>query len=221
MGPAGGGAPGEVLAGPVAVCVDRPVLSLDRPFTYELPEELGAGVGSLVRVPFHGRTVRGWVLGPAEEVPPRVLPVRAVLSPVRFFDERLLALFRWMSERYVAPLAAVIARSHPPRVASEEEGWRALDGPATEDVPAPPSPARLDGYRGGPELLAAAGGGSGAFVLRPAPDGEAGAAVELVGACLAGGRRAIVLVPEAAPLPATARAVLDAFPGRALAFVGG
>ena len=40
-----------VLSGPVAVCVDRPLLSLDRAFTYQLPGELGAQVGSLVRVP--------------------------------------------------------------------------------------------------------------------------------------------------------------------------
>ena len=44
-----------VLDGPVAVCIDRPLLSLDRPFTYLLPPELEAGVGSLVQVPFHGR----------------------------------------------------------------------------------------------------------------------------------------------------------------------
>src|SRR5581483_10309452 len=112
---------GPTLSGPVDVCVDRPVLSLDRPFTYDLPEELGAGVGSLVRVPFHGGLVRGWVLGPAERVPPRTLKVRRAVTPVRFFDEPTLELLRWVSERYVAPLAAVIARSHPPRVAAVEE----------------------------------------------------------------------------------------------------
>src|SRR5581483_303336 len=37
------------------------------------------------------------------------------------FDEPTLELLRWVSERYVAPLAAVIARSHPPRVAAVEE----------------------------------------------------------------------------------------------------
>ena len=232
MDRAGGAGPGEVLAGPVAVCVDRPVLALDRPFTYELPPELGAGVGSLVRVPFHGKLVRGWVLGPAQEVPPRVLAVRGVVSPIRFFDERLLALFRWMSERYVAPLAAVIARSHPPRVASEEAGW-APDrrgaspsaGHGVEGVGHAPDGAAggvgLAAYRGGAEMLASVRGGRGGYVLRPAPDGEAAAAVELVAACLAGGRQAIVLVPEAEPLPATARAVLEAFGGRARAFVGG
>jgi primosomal protein N' len=107
----------STLAGPVAVCVDRPVLSLDRPFTYELPEELGAGAGSLVQVPFHGRLVRGWVLGPTGDLPERVLPVKKLVSPVRFFDERRLELFGWMRERYVTPLATVIDRAVPPRVA--------------------------------------------------------------------------------------------------------
>ena len=39
-------APTQVLSGPVSVCIDRPLLALDRPFTYDLPRELGAGVGS-------------------------------------------------------------------------------------------------------------------------------------------------------------------------------
>ena len=56
------------LDGPVAVCIDRPLLSLDRPFTYMLPQEFEAGVGSLVQVPFHGRSIRGWVLGPSDVV---------------------------------------------------------------------------------------------------------------------------------------------------------
>ena len=110
----------EILAGPVAVCVDRSVLSLDRSFTYELPEALGAGVGSLVQVPFHGKLVRGWVLGPTEDLPKRMLPVKKVVSPIRFFDRRMLEVLRWVAERYVAPLAAVIGASSPPRVASEE-----------------------------------------------------------------------------------------------------
>ena len=78
------------LSGPVGVCVDRPLLSLDRPFTYDLPAELGAGVGSLVQVPFHGRATRGWVLGPIEDLPERMLEIKKVVSPVRFFDERRL-----------------------------------------------------------------------------------------------------------------------------------
>jgi primosomal protein N' (replication factor Y) len=215
--------PARVLAGPVSVCVDRPLLSLDRAFTYDLPAELEAGVGSLIQVPFHGRATRGWVLGPAEVEPRRTLEVRKRVSPVRCFDEPGLELLRWVSERYVAPLAAVIARALPPRVASEEQERRGAVG----TVPAPVMPDEdravptIGGYLGGPELLGAIGSGRGAFVVRPAPEDEQSAAVDAVRACLAGGRRAIVLVPESDPAPATATAVIEAFGDRAVAFLGG
>ncbi|MGZ5349491.1 MAG: primosomal protein N' family DNA-binding protein [Actinomycetota bacterium] len=209
----------EVLAGPVAVCVDRPILSLDRAFTYELPAELGAGVGSLVQVPFHGRAVRGWVLGPTEDLPARMLAVKKAVSPERVFDEELLDLARWVSERYVAPLAAVLGRLAPPRVAAEEGLDRGAPGAV---VGPPPTPAVLASYRGGPELLAGAGRGRFApAVLRPAPEHEVAATVELVGATLAAGRRAIVVVPEATPVPATAAAIVEAFGDRAALYLGG
>ena len=217
--PVGGAA---VLAGRVGVCVDRPLLSLDREFTYELPSELGAGVGSLVQVPFHGRATRGWILGPTQDEPQRILEVRKAVSPARAFDERGLELLRWVSERYVAPLAAVIARAVPPRVVAEEEGrhgvvgWqRGPDASVTLDA------RPLTEYGGGGELAAGAREGSGAFVMRPAPEDEQAVCVETVAACLAGGRRAIVLVPESVPLPATAAAVRDTVGDRAAALVGG
>jgi primosomal protein N' (replication factor Y) len=219
------GSSAETLSGPVDVCVDRPLLSLDRPFTYELPGELQAGVGSLVQVPFHGRTTRAWVLGPAAVAPPGMLPVAKVVSPVRSFDDRGLALLRWVSERYVSPLAAVIARAIPPRVASEEAavpaaGSRASPGPARRGPP-PREGGPLAGYRGGEDLLRATADGAGSFSLRPAPEDEQRCAVEAVQACLASGRRAVVLVPEAAPVPATASAIRDAIGDRAVLFLGG
>jgi primosomal protein N' (replication factor Y) len=45
--------------------------------------------------------------------------------------------------------------------------------------------------------------------------------VDAVAACLAAGRRAIVLVPEASPLPATVTALVEAFGERVGRFVGG
>ena len=210
----------NTLSGPVAVCVDRPVLSLDRPFTYDLPEELAAGVGSLVQVPFHGRHVRGWVLGPTDDVPVRMLRVRRVISPVPAFDESRLELFRWMRERYLAPLATVIERAVPPRVAGEE------GTPAAPGGLGPPAPhdgtASLPSYRNGPSLLeAVASRARGTFVLRPAPAEEAAVAVECVGAALRSGRSAVVIVPEAEPLPATAGALVRAFGDAVGLFVGG
>ena len=230
--------------------MDRPLLALDRPFTYALDEELSAALGSLVQVPFHRRPVRGWVLGPTDDLPARMLRVRKVVSPVRFFDQDMLSLLKWMSERYVAPLASVIARSVPPRVASEEHGVESSNGAlgpagpgrllkhprfaslaaelATD--PAPPAfaplrppldPPLLPGYLGGTELREAVSAGSGSFVVRPAPEHEQALAVEAVRATLGSGRTAVVLVPEAEPVPATARALLDAFGESVALFLGG
>jgi primosomal protein N' (replication factor Y) (superfamily II helicase) len=209
------------LGSPVAVCIDRPVLSLDRPFTYLLPADLEAGVGSLVQVPFHGRLIRGWVLGSSESFGTRMLSVKKVVSPVRFFDEGMLDLLRWVSERYVAPLAAVIGRAVPPRVASEEVGVGGWAGARRGGGgPTPPSDL-FSSYRNGDVLSGALGSGAGTFVVRPAPEDEVAVAVEAVRGCLAGKRRAIVLVPEAVPVPATAAAILEAFGDRVGMFIGG
>lgn len=183
-------------------------------------------MGSLIQVPFHGRAVRGWVLGTTDDIPRQMLPVRKVVSPVRFFDPQMLELLRWVSERYVAPLASVIARSYPPRVASEEAVHQGGRGVAPLAGPSPTplrdaTPAMLPAYENGAELLATLGAGAGTFVLRPAPEDEVGVAVECVGAALAAGRAAIVLVPDADPLPATAAAIRDAFGDAVAMFLGG
>ncbi len=167
--------------------------------------------------------MRGWITGTSAEHPPRLLPVSGLVSPVPRFDEELLALARWVSERYVAPLAAVLGRLAPPRVASEETA--VVPPPArgaTAGSLALPRP--LTTYAGGPELLAAIGRrdpGPRAFVLRPAPEDEQDLAVEAVAACLASGRTALVLVPEAEPVPATAAAIERAFGERCARFLGG
>lgn len=208
---------GEILSGPVAICVDRPLLSLDRPFTYELDGDLGGGLGSLVQVPFHGRLVRGWVLGRTDDVPERMLRVRRVVSPVRQFDASLLELCRWVSERYVAPLASVIVRSHPPRVVSEDARPGVIDNSPHVDV----RTDVLAGYLNGDALAAALRDGAGTFVLRNAPGEEAMIAVECIERALAAGRTAILVVPEIDPMPATVVAVLDAFADGVACFFGG
>lgn len=207
----------EILSGPVAICVDRPLLSLDRPFTYELDGDLGGGVGSLVQVPFHGRLVRGWVLGRTDDVPERMLRVRRVVSPVRQFDASMLELCRWVSERYVAPLASVIVRSHPPRVASED----ARPGDAHETPHVDVRSEALAGYANGDALAAALRDGTGTFVVRNAPGEEAAIAVGCVAGARAAGKTAILIVPEVNPIPATVAAVLDAFGDGVACFFGG
>ena len=203
---------------PVDVAVLVPRLELDRPFTYRLPERVSDVTGHLVSVPFHGRTVHGYVLGPAANAPARVLPVRRVLSSVPVLNAAGLDLARWLSRRYVVPLATAIAAMHPPRVAGEEE---ARPEPAGGPTPRPTLRRVLEILERGSDLLQAVREDQGAFVVRTLPDEEGAACAQAVEACLDGGREAVVVVPEAEPLPATARMVLDAFGDAAVAFVGG
>ncbi len=157
------------------------------------------------------------MLGPAEDRPGRLLPVRRVLSKVPVFDDRILRLARWMSERYVVPLSLAIGVTHPPRVASEE---RARGPSEPSGRTAPPSEV-LHRYDGGSELMEACRSGSGRFAVRPLPGEEGSACLEAVVACLAGERGAVVVVPEAEPLPATARLVAEALGDLVLVYVGG
>jgi primosomal protein N' (replication factor Y) len=78
-----------------------------------------------------------------------------------------------------------------------------------------------DGYVNGPQLLGDLRDGSGTYVVRSAPGEEGALAVECVGAALAAGRTAVVLVPEVDPLPATVRGVVDAFGDDVVCFFGG
>ena len=58
-------------------------------------------------------------------------------------------------------------------------------------------------------------------MVRPAPEDEQALVVEAVRACVEGGRRALVLVPEASPRPATTTALVEAFGDRVCVFAGG
>jgi primosomal protein N' (replication factor Y) len=152
-----------------------------------------------------------------------MLAVRKLVSRIRSFDERSLALYRRMSQRYVAPLATVIGRAVPPRVASEELERRPAHRRqgVPEGLGTPLGTPVVGDYRNGPRLLDSLRAGSGAFVVRPGPADEASVAVACVGAAIAGGRTAVVIVPDADPIPATAAAIADAFGDDAVLFLGG
>jgi primosomal protein N' (replication factor Y) len=77
-------------------------------------------------------------------------------------------------------------------------------------------------YRNGEALREAIRGRSSAvFRLRPVPELEHTTVVAAVARTLASGRRALVLVPESSPVPATAHALSDAFGDRVRLFLGG
>jgi primosomal protein N' (replication factor Y) len=179
-------------------------------------------VGSYVRFRFHGKLTRGWVLGPTDDIPPRTLPVMRAVSPVRFFDASMLGLARWVAERYVTPLASVLGALSPPRVAGEDGGW-APDRRSPVARPAVTVPPVLHGYANGRELLGSIEGvgGAQAWSLRPAPEDETAVVVDLVERTLRTRRRAIVVVPDADPVPFTATEVARVFGDRVGMLIGG
>jgi len=95
--------------------------------TYRLPAALKevARVGCLVRVPAKRRSVTGYLLGPAREVPDVTLrAVNAVLDPLPRFGPELVPLFRWLADYYQYPLGEALDHLIP--------GGAASGGPRTE-----------------------------------------------------------------------------------------
>ena len=90
-------------------------LPLRQTFTYGIPDALADRVraGSQVQVPFRGRSRRGVVVAVAAESDlEKVHEIASVLG-VPPVSAHLLALARWISEYYIAPLGMVLAASLP------------------------------------------------------------------------------------------------------------
>ena len=184
---------------PVArVAVDSPLPHLDRPFDYLVPAELSDVVrpGCRVRVRFAGRLIDGWVLQrlDATEHDGRLAFLERGVGDLPVLTPDTAALFRAVAERWAGSFADVIRLAVPPRHARAEAA--ALPEPA----PPPPAPAP-DGwtaYRAGPAFLTAITAGRAARAVWNALPGEDWPVriAQAVRACLAGGRGALVVVPD-------------------------
>ena len=92
------------------------VAALERAFDYVVPEQLAADVrvGTMVRVPLHGRRVGGWVV--ADNVTP---PARIRLQQVAKVTgwgppASLVDLARWAGWWWAGPVRAVLRAASPP-----------------------------------------------------------------------------------------------------------
>ena len=103
-------------AGPLAARVVPDVSGLDKEFDYLVPEQLRdqVRVGTLVRVPLHGRRVGGWVvaLGATTVEPAKLKPIAKVTGHGPSAD--LVELARWAAHRWCGPLRAVLTSASPP-----------------------------------------------------------------------------------------------------------
>ncbi|WP_405565730.1 primosomal protein N' [Streptomyces phaeochromogenes] len=197
---------------PVArVLVDKGVLHLDRYFDYAVPEELDADAqpGVRVRVRFGagrhrvregrregGGLIDGYLIERLAEsdYSGPLAALAQVVSPEPVLSEELLGLARAVADRYAGSLADVLQLAVPPRNA------RAEQKPSPEPLPVPEAPgvgswARYS--RGAAFVESLAGGGAPRAVWNALPGpGWAEELARAVGATLASGRGALVVVPD-------------------------
>ncbi|HWC11381.1 MAG TPA: hypothetical protein VG455_09180, partial [Acidimicrobiales bacterium] len=92
------------------------VAAIDRPLDYSVPARLDGGVrvGSVVRVPLHGRRVRGWVVGRAAE-PETDRPLQAVAKVTGWGPPPdLVELAEWAAWRWAGPRVTFLRAASPP-----------------------------------------------------------------------------------------------------------
>ena len=109
--------PGRLSLTTVArVVPDLPTFAVDAGFAYAVPDRLDdtIAIGSIVRVPLGGRTVRGYVIGLSKGSAEGLREVRAVSGAQPVFRPALLNTLRWSAQHYVAPLSVLLGRSGPP-----------------------------------------------------------------------------------------------------------
>ncbi|MDQ0747110.1 primosomal protein N' (replication factor Y) [Streptomyces africanus] len=197
---------------PVArVLVDKGVLHLDRYFDYAVPEELDeqAQPGVRVRVRFgagrhrvrDGRREGGGLIDgflverlAESDYSGPLAALAQVVSPERVLSEELLGLTRAVADRYAGSLADVLQLAVPPRNARAEQ--------RPSPAPLPPSPAPEAGswqrYEQGEaflESLASGGAPRAVWNALPGPEWSEELA-RAVGATLASGRGALVVLPD-------------------------
>ena len=102
------------------VCRVQPdVPAVTRAFDYLVPPTLAdlVRVGTIVRVPLHGRRVRGWVVADhvvPEAAPDRLVPVHAVVSAGP--PPGVVELAAWAARRWAGPVTAFLRAASPPNV---------------------------------------------------------------------------------------------------------
>ncbi|MBM4333084.1 MAG: primosomal protein N' [Deltaproteobacteria bacterium] len=93
------------------------LLPIRKTFVYEVPEEMrpAALPGKRVWVPFGRRFLAGFILGPAQMLPPRktIMAIRKVLDDDSALPEKLLTFFIWASRYYFQPVGEVIKTALP------------------------------------------------------------------------------------------------------------
>lgn len=187
------------------VAVDMPLAHLDRLFDYRVPPALVevAQPGVRVRVRFAGASVDGFIIEVVDDPEPgrELVALGTVVSPEPVLLPSQVWLCRAVADHWCGTFADVVRMAVPPRHALTEK--------ATSSVWPVPSPRLPDDFRGALSPTPHAAGFLAAIAQGEAPralwqvppvfgvvgDWTTGIA-EAIAACLASGRRAVVVVPD-------------------------
>jgi len=174
--------------------------ALARPFTYEVPEDVGRG--AVVTVGLGGRRVRGVVVETGVP-PPDGVDIAQAGPVVDRVPPALVELALWLADYYGSTPARALALVAPH--ARTARGERAA--PSSRDaLTAEPAPERLTAAQeeAVERIVAALDAGGGNLLLHgPTGSGKTEVYLRACAAALERGRGAIVLVPEIALTPQT------------------
>ncbi|MGV9743324.1 primosomal protein N' [Rhodococcus zopfii] len=176
-----------------------PLPHLDREFDYLIPRELDADArpGVRVRVRFSGRLVDGFLLSriATSDHPGRLGWLDRVVSPERVLTDEIAALADEVATRYAGTRADVLRLAVPPRHARVE-----AETPVTASPPGAPDVDRQawTRYRFGDHFLDALAAGRSPRAAWQALPGEdwPRRLAELAALTAAGGRAAVIVVPD-------------------------
>jgi primosomal protein N' (replication factor Y) len=170
------------------------VTALDRVLDYSVPSKLAGLVvpGTIVRVPLHGRRVRGWVVGLVDR-PETDRPLQPIAAFSGFGPSPELAeLAKWAGWRWAGSRVTMLRTASPPRVVGRpprSPSQRSLPGMEASG----PKPVAMRVPPGGDALplvleVAEKGGG---LVLAPSLSDAA-----YLAACLRAAGCAVALLPD-------------------------
>ncbi|RNL64411.1 primosomal protein N' [Nocardioides marmoriginsengisoli] len=178
--------------------MDLPLAHLDRPFDYAVPASMAetAVPGARVKVRFAGQDVDGYLVARVAETEHagRLAYLRRVVSAEPVLSAEIAAVVGEVAARYAGTRSDVLRLAVPSRHATTEKLESATAPPFSGTVE--PGPWRL--YDGGAETLEALAAGEQARAVWTVGPGDDGARLlaEAVAATAAGGRGALVCLPD-------------------------
>lgn len=187
----------------------------DKIYHYSIPEELAGKIviGSAVDIQFGRRRDVGYVVGLVERTDfPRIRPLLGLAEPLPLFDEKRLALVRWIAAHYLSFFSSALKLILPPPLAKKPRPTK--EEPISQIRPETSLPPTTEQAAALKKIEAALNKKEPKKFLLHGVTGSGKTEVYLqaIAAVLKRGGRAIVLVPEISLTPQLIRRFQARFP---------